>query len=248
MLIGSTVIYKKELDSSFDYIKSNVDYFSDGTSVLCDSIKQARGRNGRKWHVDEGQVLLTILLKPSINDASVLVNLGMALSIGLLKSFSPLPVSFKWPNDIILAEKKVAGMLIKPVWKGGNLQAVAVGIGINLNNHFSPQHELYMIATSVRDVIGSAYDKLYFLENLFSSLDENYKLFLKGHYVTLHENWCSNQRLFGKKVRMQLPDSEFIEGVVSSFLPDGSIQIVCSTSARVYVVPFYLAESLVHIE
>ena len=105
-----------------------------GTVVLADEQTAGRGRNGRAWHsAPLGGVWLTVIERP--DDVSGLDVLSLRLGLRLahaLERFAEGPVSVKWPNDLFLASRKLAGVLVEARWRGGVPDWVAVGIGINL--------------------------------------------------------------------------------------------------------------------
>ena len=143
MIIGSKIYNFEESENSMELAKRNSKTAPDGSIFLVKNLKAAHGRQARIWEVYPGQLSMTILLKPQIlekidfKDLPLSLNqLNMAVSLGTLKTLYEYDVKLKWPNDFILNDKKVGGMLIELSWIGSNLQAIIVGLSINVNNIF----------------------------------------------------------------------------------------------------------------
>jgi BirA family transcriptional regulator, biotin operon repressor / biotin---[acetyl-CoA-carboxylase] ligase len=113
-----------------------------GTLVLAEEQTAGRGRDGRTWRSPPGGVWLGMLLRPPIPPAGVLsLRIGLVLAdvveavLGIRPTALSGPrASLKWPNDVLLDERKVAGILCESRWQGDALQWLGVGIGVNVAN------------------------------------------------------------------------------------------------------------------
>ena len=113
-----------------------------GTIVLAEEQTAGRGREGRTWHSPVGGVWLGMLLRPPVPPAGVLslrVGLVLADVVEAILGVRPTALSgpraaLKWPNDVLIDERKVAGILCESRWQGETLQWLGVGIGINVVN------------------------------------------------------------------------------------------------------------------
>lgn len=136
------IIHFSSLPSSNDYLKEHYQELEEGTVIVPLTQTKGKGRLGRVW-LDEGKSLLFSLLLKGEEYKSLLHLLpllsGVALSLALEeKGFTP---NIKWPNDVYLRDKKVAGILLEAV-TSSTLKAVIIGIGVNVNNdHFDPSIE-----------------------------------------------------------------------------------------------------------
>jgi BirA family transcriptional regulator, biotin operon repressor / biotin---[acetyl-CoA-carboxylase] ligase len=108
----------------------------EGTLVLADAQTAGRGRMRRAWRSDPGAgVWLTLLERPAGDDALGVLALRLALALApRLDAFSPAPVQLKWPNDLYVGGKKLAGVLAEARWRGTRLDWLAVGVGINVRS------------------------------------------------------------------------------------------------------------------
>lgn len=113
-----------------------------GTVVIAEEQTAGRGRDGRTWRSPPGGVWLGILLRPPLPAPGVLsLRVGLVLSDVVEAVLGVRPTSLsgpraglKWPNDVLVDDRKVAGILCESRWQGDNLQWLGVGIGINVAN------------------------------------------------------------------------------------------------------------------
>lgn len=118
-----------------------------GTVVLAEEQTAGRGRNGRTWRSPPGGVWLGMLLRPPLPAAGVLsLRIGLVLAdvIESVLGIRPTALSgpragLKWPNDVLVDDRKVAGILCETRWQGDALQWLAIGIGINVANEVPPE-------------------------------------------------------------------------------------------------------------
>jgi len=105
-----------------------------GTLVLADAQTAGRGRMGRSWQSEPGAgIWLTLLERPSGDDALTVLALRLALALGpALDAFAATPIRLKWPNDLFVGNEKLAGVLVEARWHGSRLDWLALGVGINV--------------------------------------------------------------------------------------------------------------------
>ncbi len=105
-----------------------------GTLVLSDSQTAGRGRGTRIWRSEPGAgIWLTIIERPQDAAAAGVLSLRLALAIApVLERWTPAPVRIKWPNDLLVGGRKLAGVLTEARWRGPRLDWVAIGVGINV--------------------------------------------------------------------------------------------------------------------
>lgn len=106
-----------------------------GTVVLTDRQTSGRGRNGRRWASERGQgIWMTVIERP--NDASAVDVLSIRLGLRVARAldrYAPSSVRLKWPNDLFIADGKVAGILVEARWRASRIDWVAIGIGVNVS-------------------------------------------------------------------------------------------------------------------
>lgn len=140
LIIGQNIIYLDKVASTNDYLRellSNFKPLAEGTAILAEEQFQGKGQRGSTWVSEPGKNLTTsILLKPHFLSIEQQFALSASVAIAVvkwLKSKTELPVTVKWPNDIYVGSKKIAGILIENKLKGNKIDASIIGIGININ-------------------------------------------------------------------------------------------------------------------
>lgn len=105
-----------------------------GTVVIADRQTSGRGRAGRRWASESGQgIWMTLIERP--NDAAAVDVLSLRLGLGAARAldrYAESPVRLKWPNDLYVADAKLAGILVEARWRANRLDWVAIGIGVNV--------------------------------------------------------------------------------------------------------------------
>ncbi|HVH66526.1 MAG TPA: biotin--[acetyl-CoA-carboxylase] ligase [Gemmatimonadales bacterium] len=106
-----------------------------GTLVIAEEQTAGRGRDGRTWHSPPGGVWLGMLLRPARGELAVLsVRVGLAVADAVDALLGRVETQLKWPNDVVLGERKLAGILCEGRWHGETLQWLALGVGMNVCN------------------------------------------------------------------------------------------------------------------
>ena len=126
-----------------------------GTAVVASEQTAGRGTRGRYWSSNRGGLWLSLVLRPltlaSLETLSIRVGLALADTIETLVPEVPM-ISLKWPNDLVVADRKLGGVLAEARWQGEQLSWVVVGVGLNIANPI-PQ-ALESIATSLSLLTG----------------------------------------------------------------------------------------------
>ncbi|MBU1007904.1 biotin--[acetyl-CoA-carboxylase] ligase [Candidatus Dependentiae bacterium] len=193
--IGSIIIRQKEcLTSSMDWAKEQLEAVSDGTVFLASRYCTARGSNGRVWCLYPGQLVITFVLKPKIhlvNDVTGQLNyLNMSLTVGVAKALEryEATIKIKKPNDFIINNKKVGGILIELVWCDSEMIGVVVGIAINCNNEFDVRDPLCEIATSLKCVVGTDIEIDSLQQDMLESMSRWYDCWQRHDFMPIaHE-------------------------------------------------------------
>ena len=126
-----------------------------GTVVLAEEQEAGRGRDGRTWRSPKGGVWLGLLLRPpEVELAATAIRAGLAVGEAIDALVGRPVTRLKWPNDVLLDGRKVAGILCEGRWQGGALQWLALGVGANVANVVPP--ELAERAIALRTVLPEA--------------------------------------------------------------------------------------------
>lgn len=105
-----------------------------GTLVIAEEQVAGRGRGGRNWHSPPGSgIWMTLVERPRSADGLDVLSLRVGLRLApVLDRWAPEPVRLKWPNDLYIGDRKLAGVLIEARWRGARADWVAIGLGVNI--------------------------------------------------------------------------------------------------------------------
>lgn len=241
-MIGSTIFRTAVTSDSMAWAREHLDTAPHGSVFLVDHFLAAHGRQGRVWQVMDGQLMVTILLKPTVFVVDMLSTLNMALSLGVLDQFLTYGARLKWPNDILLQGKKMGGMLIEVVWDRGKPQAIIVGIGLNINTYFKQDDPLIHHAIGLAMVVGSQQNMATIQQDLFKHLNHWYNCWVRGDNDLLIAQWRQAQSLMGQKIMTHTKNGEVVVGEVRDFCSDGSLLLDVQGEMRMihhYVIEGY---------
>ncbi len=202
--IGRALRFFPAIDSTNEEIKRNAaKNFLEGTVVIADHQTRGKGRRGRSWHSEPAMGLyLSTLLKPNLppEDLACLTLMAGVATVSAVQRHTP--ATLKWPNDILVNGKKLAGILCECIAEPGTHPAVIVGIGINLNHTRFPEN-IRDVATSLKLETGENVNCAEVARHLLQNLDAEYKEFLRGKRGNLIRKWTEQSDMFGKTVTVR---------------------------------------------
>ncbi len=191
----------------------------EGTVILAEEQTAGRGRLGRSWNCAAYRgLLLSVILRPDTRPEPG--NLTVALSIAsalAVRSASGLEARIKWPNDVILNETKVGGILVEKRDSGPGPLVAGIGLNVNQLTEDIPE-ELRSHATSIRIALGRPLDRNVMARHLLESLDHWYGVCLQGRSDEIEEQWFRLSADLGKTVSV-VEDSRSYTGRVVGFSP-----------------------------
>jgi biotin-[acetyl-CoA-carboxylase] ligase BirA-like protein len=126
----------ERVDSTMDLLHQlAADGAEAGTAVLAGEQLEGRGSRGRSWYSPPGGLWLSVLFRPARTGGMEVMSLRVGLAVAeALDQLLPRPLQLKWPNDLMVGERKVGGILCEARWQGPTLAWVAVGVGMNVRN------------------------------------------------------------------------------------------------------------------
>ena len=153
-MIGDKLIILDKIDSTNQYIKENWEKLPSETVVWALEQKMGYGRRKNFWHSPLGGLWFSVLFKPKKRPLIpyYYVRMYSLVIFDLLKKKYNLKPVIKWPNDILVNEKKICGILGESVYKGNNPVCVIVGVGLNVNNELPS--EISNKAISLKELLG----------------------------------------------------------------------------------------------
>lgn len=218
--LGSTNDYLKELTDAPEF-----------TCVVADAQTAGRGRRDRTWVSTPGEGLyLSVLLRPPAASTNVaLISLLAALAVAeTFIEYRVAALDIKWPNDVLLGERKACGILVEGASSGAQTLRLIVGIGVNLNHQSFPP-EISETATSLSLQLGQAVDVTDFRERLLLRLKHWYEQWQQGRAALIVARWQElSSYARGQSVTVTL-DDEVIEGVTAGLTKDGALLLQTAT-------------------
>jgi len=213
----------------------------EGTLVIAEAQTQGKGRLGRTWASPKGGLWFSLVLTPtlmSLNQAPGLTIL-FALSIAkVIRMETNLPVLIKWPNDLYINNKKIAGILTESSTVEVAVKYIILGVGMNVNIDSAI---LPLGATSLKDELGKEISVIELLTKILESMEEDYLKFISVYNLSPFLKEINEFSLvIGKQIKVQLPKKS-IQGYATSIdehgrllieLEDGQRQTITSGEVR----------------
>ncbi len=216
----------------------------EGTVVVADAQRKGKGRIGRHWVSPPGVNLYTsILLRPRVlpMDAQKLTLLAAVAVAETVSGFLGRRPSVKWPNDILVGSKKLAGILLEMESEADRVKFVVVGIGVNLNMDLTLlDPALRPSVTSIMEETGKKVSRVEFATALYSSVRKWYNSAMEAGFdaagfTPVMEAWRGYFGSEGKPVRVVSFD-RIIEGVCEGIDPDGALLVRGPSGETVRVI------------
>ena len=197
----------------------------EGFVVIADCQTEGKGRSGRVWHSAPGTgIYLSMSIQPNFSPEQlpiVTLMAGLATAIAV-NEFIPNPAKLKWPNDLLLNDKKIAGVLCE--YHASKVPTVIIGIGINVNHTQFPA-EINDIATSLKLETGLETNRTTLIRQLVTQLDFQYSELKNNKVQALIDNWTLHSDLFGKSININKGDQS-ITGKAIRLDPLGRLVIL----------------------
>ncbi len=201
--VGRNFIYCDEVESTNSMLLGGKDTNQNGTVLLAEYQSKGRGRKEREWISSSGQNLtFSILLKGEFKDQKInLINLSAAIAVAQsIENLYQLNVDLKWPNDVLVQKKKIAGILLESVSKANKISKLVVGIGINVNQpNFPGQFDIP--PTSVRKEFHSLVSREKLLSDVLNNFETLLELSKKSGKKILND-WRNRCKMIGEKIKI----------------------------------------------
>lgn len=197
-----------------------------GTVVVAEAQVQGRGRLRRSWwSPPEKGIWMSVLLRPGLPPGEVfLLSFATAVAVArAIGSLLPLEVRIKWPNDILVGGKKVAGILLEIKAELDQVHYVVAGIGLNANQEeVDFPSELRSRATSLRQAFGRPVSRVHLAREILTSLEEEYLSLGHGGRERLWQEWRQFDVTIGRQVEV-VTGTEVYAGLATGITPEGKL-------------------------
>ncbi len=221
---------------------------AEGTVVLTNYQTAGKGRQGRRWVDTSGcNAIASILLRPSFPPYLLV----MIASLGVVETIAEICgviATIKWPNDVLIGDRKVAGILIETSHdKAGKMVAV-VGIGINVHAHASAEAELASIATNLETDCGHPVQREACIATLLRHLETFYNVLqdetladpavsrqsAKSASLLIREKWRAHLSTLGRSVQVRQGDT-IISGIAEDVNENGELLLRLHSSEQIII-------------
>lgn len=225
LFIGQQLIKLNSVDSTNNYAANLIRTTKvvEGTVIMADYQDAGRGQRGAEWHSKPGEnLLMSFILSPTFLDISSQFYLSkiVAMSIWDVMNVFDFDVKIKWPNDIYINEKKVAGVLIENAIQKGKVEKSIIGIGLNVNQEAFSSDRF----TSISKELNSKHDKMDILKMLCKSLEKNYFLLKRNDFKKIDEIY--NQRLLYLNMEHSFQVGDAVKsGKIKEVVSNGNLKV-----------------------
>lgn len=233
--IGRRIISHDELESTNDTAFRLADEGAEeGTVVVAETQLRGKGRMGRQWASPPGvNLYCSAILRPPIvpmQAAQLTLCSVIAVSRAIERTTGLRPV-IKWPNDVLLSKKKVAGLLNEMSAETDKVNFIILGIGININmTQEQFPDDLRHPATSLCLELGSCVDRCAVARALLQALDELYDTYLTQGYQPIRNEWLQRSNILHQRVRVDL-NERTLTGTVTGIDEYGALLLATADGA-----------------
>lgn len=230
-IIGQELIHFDEIDSTNNYAKKIANEgCPHGTVIVAERQTMGRGRLGRCWEsLNSDGLWFSIVLKPDMEPEKISI-VTLAAAIAVVEGINEtqgIVCGIKWPNDIILNNYKLGGILTELSAEPEHINYVVVGIGINVNQERNAfDDEIKNKATSIKIYLGKTVSRVRLLEGILSKFEKVYNLLLQGKTQEIINIWSKYSVTLGKEVKIISKNTQYI-GLAQAITSDGKLVVKC---------------------
>ena len=235
--IGKRIYHYKRIPSTqqlaISFAETNISN-ENGTVILADEQYDGKGRGNKKWISPKGGLWMSLIIKPKIelNKINILSIIAAISVCEIINEISNLETRIKWPNDIIIDNKKIAGIIIDSSINKNNIEYIVIGIGINIvvdilkiNLFLSSIDRLSQKATSLQNELKEiSFDRFILLKRLLERIE--YYLFLvqnKTDNTKIIEHYKKLSNILGKSIYVYRKDVKEFSAIAKDIDSDGGL-------------------------
>ena len=200
----------------------------EGSVVVAEAQGKGRGRMGRTWVSPKGKgIYLSVILRPDLQLTEIprITLVAAVAAARVVEAGTGLKPEIKWPNDLLLGGKKIAGILTELNAELNRVHYVVIGIGMNVN---TPADKLPAHGTSLAQERGERVDRLQLARTLLTHLDRIYAQFLDGGMAPILESWRQFAGFLGRRIRVAL-EGRTLDGQAVDVDPSGALLVRTDT-------------------
>jgi BirA family biotin operon repressor/biotin-[acetyl-CoA-carboxylase] ligase len=226
--------YKNFIIHQFDELEStnskafelaNSRHVFDREIILANSQTKGRGRKSRNWSSPAGNLYFSMVLRPQVLVAKV-SQISFVAIVALQAAIAkiiPNQVEMKWPNDLLIEQKKVAGLLLESKISGDTCEFVIVGIGVNIDSN--PENTIFPAANLKDFDVDILPEKL--LELFLDEFEKLYQNWYDFGFSGIRNLWLKKAYKLHSKISVKLDEQE-LRGIFEDFDLDGNLLLRCN--------------------
>ena len=197
-----------------------------GSVVISEKQTNARGRSGKAWESPIGGVWLSVILHPHV-DYSKLPLITLATGVAVAKALERIGVKdaeIKWPNDIMIHDKKVCGILTEAVTQFNTIENIIIGVGIDVNMDITNfPDELQAGTTTIADELGEKADENTLIRVFLEEFEKIGEVFLEDGIEDILKEWRKRSYTIGKIVEVRAPFNKYYDAYVVGIGKEGAL-------------------------
>lgn len=235
--MGHSLVFMPECHSTNDEASQLIqaNRAPEGTLVITNNQTAGRGQRSNVWLAESGKnFTFSIVLKPSFLLIKDQFLLNIAVSLGIADYLFEVlkePVKIKWPNDIIVRDKKICGILIENQISGQLMRNCIVGIGLNVNQ----ESFAFDKATSMKRLVGTEFSLEQELPNLLHKIELRYLMLREGDVISLFGDYLATMYWRNERRLFSTFQKEF-EGTITGVDEIGRLMIEMEDEVKVFSV------------
>ena len=218
--LGRDILILEEASSTNSVAVSSIGQRKSGSVILAETQKEGRGRLSRSWASPPGGIWMSLVLRPEI-PLSRVYRINMAATVSICRAICiqlGLQAGIKWPNDILIREQKVCGILMELGAQVDRLDYAVVGVGLNANNDTAAFPSQWR-STSLAARLGRSIDRCALFAAILNEMEQALD---DMESRELYEEWRSRSLTLGKRVRISSAEGE-LTGQVLDLDQDGGL-------------------------
>ncbi len=201
---------------------------NNGTVILSEKQSGAKGRLGKSWESPLGGIWLSLVVKPNV-DHSKIPMITLATGVAVVKTLERIGIEnaeIKWPNDVMINDKKVCGILTEAITKFNSIESVIIGVGIDANFDVNVLSKELQEGTTTLDIeLGHRVDENEIIRFFLEEFERIGILFEEGGFERILKEWRKYSYSIGKIVEVREPFSKSYDGYVLGISREGALVV-----------------------
>lgn len=227
--IGKEIYIFKEVMSTNTVAKFLADNnVQNGTVIISEKQSGAKGRHGKGWESPLGGIWLSIIVNPEV-DHSKIPMITIATGLAVKKALERVGIKnaeIKWPNDVMINDKKVSGILTEAITKFNTIESVIIGVGIDANfNIESLPEELQEGTTTLSNELGHKVNENEVIRIFLEEIEKIAEIFHEGKYEEILKEWRKDSYSIGKIVEVRQPFRQSYDAYILGISREGALVV-----------------------